>query len=360
MTTMDRTQLEKAVSLVKISQQIYVFPTLSTDRDFLLPSLGLFYALQKLKKEVGLILGALPLSEQSLIFKPTETENKITILSPSADNIKHLRYEKEKGNLVLYFDNKGNRLKKQDVIFSGFSTQKRVDLLITIGATSSEEIEHPLFQKNFRDTPWLSIGGQGKTSSSLQTTLPLLPSVSCAKVVFRLLKKIDGDSIDQRTAAYLLRSLQFLPGFSLSNDFFQTVTNLVNHQALEYKINPCSTQSLKQLNLLKTLVNKFRFSPSANIAFASLSAKDVNSISSTDLVFLFRELRKGLLFLKNFLVLWPISDCRFQAVVYLKDKKKLALLQSHYQGTVSVDRSLFFVSEKNPFLAIKKIIKTLS
>ncbi len=360
MTKTDKTQLEKAVSLIKTSQQIYIFPTLSTNRDFLLPSLGLFYALQKLEKGAGLILGMLPLSEQSLIFKPIEDENKITILSPSADNIRRLRYEKEKDGLVLYFDNKGNSPKKQDVIFSGFSTQKRADLLITIGADNSEEIKHPLFQKNFLDTPWLSVGGQDKKISPLQTILPLSPSIPCAKVIFRLLKKIDENLIDQRSAAYLLRSLQFLPDFSPSDDFFQTVANLVNHRALEYKINPCSTQSLKQLNLLKTFVGRLQFSRSANIAFANLSTKDINSSSSADLIFLFQELRKGLLSLKNFLVLWPIHDGQFQAVAYLKDKKKLALLQSRYQGIVSTNRSLFSVSGKSSLLVTKKIIKTLS
>jgi len=160
--------------------------------------------------------------------------------------------------------------------------------------------------------------------------------------------------IDQRSAAYLLRSLQFLPDFSPSDDFFQTVASLVNHRALEYKINPCSTQSFKQLNLLKTFVGRLQFSRPANITFASLLTKDISSSSSADLIFLFQELRKGLLSLKNFLVLWPINDGRFQAVVYLKDKKRLALLQSHYQGTVGINRSLFSISGKNSLLAIKK------
>jgi hypothetical protein len=360
MTVTGRTQLEKAATLIKASQQIYIFPTLSTDQDFLFPSLGLFYALRRLKKGASLILGTLPLSKQSLVSKPTENENKITILSPSADNIKRLRYEKEKGNLVLYFDDKGNGPKKQDVIFSGFSTQKRADLLITIGATSSEEIKHLLFQKNFLETPWLSIGGQDKKNSPLQTALPLCSSASCTKTIFHLLKKIDKDSIDQQSAAYLLRSLQFLPDFSLSDNFFQTVTSLVNHRALEYKINPCSTQSPKQLNLLKTLVSKLQFSQSANVVFANLSAKDTRFISSADLIFLFQELRKGLFSLKNFLVLWPTNDRRFRAAVYLEDKKKLSLLQSRYQGAVGINRGLFSISGKSSLLATKKIIKILS
>ncbi len=360
MTIRNRTQLEKAAALIKDSQQIHIFPALSTKRDFLLPSLGLFYALRKLEKGTSLILGTLPLSEQSLAPEPIENENKITILSPSADNIKHLRYEKEKGDLVLYFDNKGDGLKKQDVIFSGFSTQKQADLLITIGITNPGEIKHPLFQKNFLKTSWLSIGNQSKKSAPYQTSLPFLSSTPCAKTVFQLLKKIDEDLINQQSAAYLLRSLRFYPGFSLSDNFFQTIANLVNHQALEYRINPCATQSLEQLNLLKTSVNKLRFSRPAGLVFANLSAKDIEFSSSADLTFLFQELRKGLLSLGNLLILWPIDSRQFQAVVYLKDKKKLSLLQSHYQGVVDINRGLFSVPGRNSLLAIKKIIKALS
>ncbi len=339
---MEEMPIKTLSSLIKEKENIFLFPALSNRGDSLLAGLALFYSLKNSGQKANLILGSLPWEAQPFISEDFSFQPKIIIRPPASLQIKQLRYEKEKEQLILYLDAQDKALDRRDFDLL-LSPQPQPDLLITLGVQKWEEIVHPLF-RNFQDSlPIINIDCHASNQYFGRLNLVNPQTTSLSQWLTVILRQLQEEEIDARAAGYLLQGLKLLPPEKQTKESLAQMHYLMGKGALEFNPPSSFLTSQAKIDFLQQAIKKIQVFSKPKIAFLPLETGVWRSLSPPYLSSLLQELKSGLFQFKNILLLWKVDHQTIQGIVSLQNQEKqnqvLKVFSGKEKGKIGIFRA---------------------
>lgn len=199
---------QEAKKLINDSQNIYIFPSEKREES-ITSALALFYTLKDLNKNVNLMVEDVPSKLRFLIpsLDHIAYPKNLSISIPkSSAEISQIRYEKNEDNLKFYLTiDKGN-IKKSDVSFC--FTEPKLDLIITVGLNSFEEVKNSGSFNNvvLSDLAILNIDNQKENINFGRINL-IKDNELLSEIVFNFIKSISENLVKKEVATSLLSGI---------------------------------------------------------------------------------------------------------------------------------------------------------
>ncbi|MCD6232995.1 hypothetical protein J7J81_01245 [bacterium] len=346
----------QAQKIISGAQNIHLLPCQNLRADSFPASLGFFYSLKDLGKNVNLIFKRVPKKFQFLtkeLSTKTLTQQSLITIKEQKTKISQISYEKESGKLKLYLESFPNPIQEEDLSFEPLFSP---DLLITIGIDKLKEVEKVFPKSNLQI---INIDNQTGNENYGQTNLIEAKS-SLSEIVFDFLNSIK-EKIPQKAAASLLAGIvsatnNFRNQKTTSQTFARVkkLTETADYQ--EVITNILKEPSKSQLQLLGRILGKASFYKEKNTFFSFLEEKDFRETFSkeSDLTFVLEKLKYEF-FSKNFLLLWQErnSPLKIKGVFYCPDNSLREKFLRAFEGEEK-GNGVLFLSQENDFSLLKE------
>ncbi len=366
--------LERAKNLLERSRNIWIAPSADSQADGLAGSLALFFTLKKLGKNVNIFTKRIPKRFRFLVNPDNNGEFVISINTSEAE-IKKMRYQKEGKDLKIYLALNNGELSKEMVTFPEQIVQPQIknpDLLIVVGAESLESLGNffskycPVFDK----TPVLNMDNQVHNEGFGEVNL-IEPASSLAEIAVDLIEKFGSEKelIDQNVATVLLTGIiwryQNFRDPRTRPKTLETAARLIEKRGNHQKIiqHLYKQKNISQIKLLGKALEKINFNKNKDLYVISLAEKDFKEAgaSSSDLSFVFEELKLNFRYLSNLLILWEshASPPAVKGIFYSTKQGPAEKILENFEGVSKRNGALFLIREKELETAEEKILKIL-
>ena len=364
------------------SKNVLIAPSYPLQEDCFAAALSLFYTLKKLNKNVNLLAQDVP---QRLRFLATPVNKNFVIAINNKDNdleekISEIRYEKNKDQLNLYLTLKNGGLSEKDISFALEEENMAVfnqkpfleppDTVITLGVQSLKEAEKLTENEleNLYDVNVLNIDRHSFNENFGHINFIETETSSLSALIFKLIKSINQELLDKKTATCLLGGIVSASQNSQNIENIPEILKIIGYltkkggnyqkivQALYQK------NSLSQVNLLSKILGKLEIKK--GIYLATLKEEDFyeTRASSKDLGFVIKELKSNFLRLPSFLLLWEsrCSPIIIKGIFYSSKQNLVENVINEFEGTRKGKGILFLIRENSLKTAQDKISKTLN
>lgn len=331
---------------IKNSQNIVLTTPREMEGDIFCGALALFYTLNKLGKNVNLML---PHFLEKLKFLATREAldslnqgNIIISINTQGDKIEKILYEKNSKELKFNLDLKNSKVKIENI---SFGIREGADVIINMD-------NNLIFDDKSLSPPRRFL----HDSNSL---------TMCEKII-DFLNSADENLIDKKIATCLLAGLVYSTQDFQSEKtrpvFLEKAGYLIEKGADYQKIiqHLYKTRSLSEIKLLGKVLSVLKFDVRKNIAWASLNKEDfveINS-SSRDLSFVLEALKTNFSIPKTIFLLWEGDQSAIKGLFYSSDRNLIQIIARTFPS-VARNNCVIFAAKDSKVESVKNKILNL-
>ena len=337
---------------------------------------ALSFALKKVERNVKAAIKEVPSKFQFLNCQPEINLNNCTIsVNAAGKEISELRYEKNGEDLKIHLAFKTGEIKENDVVFTPSLVkpvqEEKPDLLITIGASSLEDLED-VFEDSpefFYETAILNIDKDPANENFGEVNLIDITTASVSEIITDLIKSSDQSLFDEEITTILLAGI-----ISASQNFqspkippktFETASFLLEkgarHQEIIQKL--FRQKSISQIRLFGRVLEKLEFDKEKELYLVSLKKKDFQDLGAKDkdIGLVLEDLRSTLYNFSSLLLLWEshASPPAVRGVFYSPRPDLINRILENFEGKSRGKASLFLIREADINIAKEKLLNIL-
>jgi len=333
---------------VKNSQNILLTTPREMEQDAFCGTLALFYTLNKLSKNVNLmipkIVEKLRFLASQEILESINQGNIVISINTKGERIEKVVYEKNANELKFNLDLKNGNVKIENL---AFKIRENADFIINVEKNN-------FFLEN-------------KNDSSLQKILQENDDTGISEKIIDLLKSVDENLIDKNVATCLLAgivsSTQNFQNKNSNNLLLEKASYLVERGADYQKIIQFlyKTKSLSEIKLLGIVLSKIDFNKEKSIAFCPLSKEDFTEInsSSKELSFVLEALKNNFSIPKTIIFLWE-GEKNINGLIYSSRSDLLKIVSDSFRSVGKKNCALFTTKDSNIKISTDNLFKLLN
>lgn len=358
--------LQKLKQIIKESQNISILPSPDFRKDSFPASLGLFYSLKKLGKNVNLLAEDYPRKYDFLVkkekFCPSKADFLISI-KEARTKLAHLFYEKTTTGLNLFLKTNGGELKQEDISLEPLDSGGP---LITVGVADFKTTEKFLKEE---PSSLINIDNQLENENYGRINLVTADSPTLSEIAFDFLESIDRQLFDANASNALLYGIvhgtSSFQNLKTNSQTFQKVSFLIERGAnlKEITSHLYGQVGTNSLRVFGRVLSKLNVSEKHDIAWALLKKEDFDQTesSSADLRFTLEKLSSGIFPFQNFLVVWEAASSPLfvQGVFYSPNSKMIEKVLVKLKGSQKGNGVLFRTKETDLEKIKDKIIDSI-